>query len=155
MPVYPITIRPASQTDATVIAQFNRQLALETEGLHLDSATVEAGVRAALDDSRLARYFLAEVDGHIAGQLMHTWEWSDWRNGSIWWLQSVYVTEEFRRRGVFRALQEHLVALARSEPGVVGLRLYMEHDNTTARDTYQRLGYKAAGYEVLELMLNE
>lgn len=84
--------------------------------------------------------------------MMHTWEWSDWRNGEIWWLQSVYVLPEFRRQGVFRSLIQHLQAEAAASPNVVGLRLYVEEHNTTAQATYDRLGLKLAGYVVMEAL---
>jgi GNAT superfamily N-acetyltransferase len=86
----------------------------------------------------------------VVGQIMHTREWSDWRNGDIWWLQSVYVHADYRGQGVFRALFEHLQALARRSPDVVGLRLYVEQENDAARQVYVRLGLRPGGYDVLE-----
>lgn len=148
-----IKIRPAGPADAAVVCDFNLRLARETEGLQLDSERVLAGVSALLTDAGKGVYFLAEVEGVIAGQLMITYEWSDWRNGMIWWLQSVFVREEFRRSGVFRALFDHIVARARAESGVCGLRLYMHADNLRARQTYARLGMEQTRYEVFELAL--
>jgi GNAT superfamily N-acetyltransferase len=115
-------IRPATIEDLATIVEFNRLLALETESIELSIAVLTDGVRAALLDPHKARYFVAEADGQIFGQLMHTREWSDWRNGDIWWLQSVYVVASARRQGVFRALVEHVTQLAQSTPDVVGLR---------------------------------
>ena len=83
---------------------------------------------------------------------MHTWEWSDWRNGDVWWLQSVYVHADYRRQGVFRALKQHLESLAEADPDVVGLRLYVERDNGHAQKTYNSLGFQSAGYLVMERM---
>ena len=143
-------IRPASPDDLLTIVEFNRRLALESESITLSVELLTRGVRAALLDPQKARYFLAEVDGRIVGQIMHTREWSDWRNGDIWWLQSVYVVEEFRRRGVFRSLVEHLRAEAQASPDVVGLRLYVEKHNDRAAMTYDRLGLPEAGYVVRE-----
>ncbi len=143
-------IRPATLDDLSTIVEFNRRLALETEGIFLSVDVLSNGVRTALLDPAKARYFVMEVEGRIIGQIMHTREWSDWRNGDIWWLQSVYVHEDFRRRGVFRSLVEHLRAEAQSSPSVVGIRLYVEENNERAAVTYDRLGLPEAGYAVRE-----
>lgn len=147
-----ITIRPAQPDDWPTIVESNCRLAEESEGKRLDRATLQAGVRAVLADPNRGRYFLACADGRIVGQLMTTWEWSDWRNGRIWWLQSVYVHPDYRRRGVFRRLFEHVLRAAESDPGVVGLRLYVENGNERAQETYRSLGMSGAGYFVLERM---
>jgi ribosomal protein S18 acetylase RimI-like enzyme len=146
----PITLRRGTAADAPVIAEFNRRLAQESEGLALDADTVAAGVAAAFADPGKGLYFVAEQDGALIGQLMITTEWSDWRNGWIWWIQSVYVPEAARRQGVFRALYEHVHALALADPGVVGIRLYVEQENHRAQQTYERLGMRRTGYLVLE-----
>ena len=147
----PFFIRESVGGDWPTIVEFNRRLAEETELLRLDPAVLEAGVKAALADPAKARYFVAcQPDGQIIGQLMHTWEWSDWRNGQIWWLQSVYVLKEYRGAGVFRQLFNFLRQLAHENPGVVGLRLYVEDHNEQAQGVYNRLGMKAAGYRVFE-----
>lgn len=143
-------IRPATLEDLPTIVEFNRLLAFETESIQLSVELLTHGVRAALLDAHKARYFVAEIDGQVVGQLMHTREWSDWRNGDIWWLQSVYVVESARRQGVFRALVEHVTQLAQSTPDVVGLRLYVEEHNDRAAATYDRLGLAEAGYVVRE-----
>ncbi|MFV0444514.1 MAG: GNAT family N-acetyltransferase [Planctomycetaceae bacterium] len=147
-----IPIRPACGDDAATIVDFNCRLAWETEQKQLDREVVARGVAAVLADPRKARYFVACDGDRPVGQLMHTWEWSDWRNGDIWWLQSVYVHPDYRGRGVFRQLFEHLRQQAEVDPAVVGLRLYVEQDNTTAQEVYTRLGMSAPGYRVLELM---
>jgi ribosomal protein S18 acetylase RimI-like enzyme len=148
-----LLIRRADADDGEAIAELNRRLAAETESLALDPATIAAGVQAALADPAKARYFVAtEPTGSIVGQVMHTYEWSDWRNGWIWWLQSVYVLPEYRGRGVLRRLVTHVIELGRSDPQVVGLRLYVEEHNTTAHAVYDRLGLAAAGYHVRELL---
>ena len=146
-----MTIRQATPADTDVIADFNLRLAEETEQLRLDPETVRAGVAAVLGDSAKGLYFVADVDGTVAGQVMITYEWSDWRNGNLWWLQSVYVRQEFRCRGVFRALFRHLEQLARARRDVAGLRLYMHADNQHARRTYERLGMTYSNYEVLQM----
>jgi ribosomal protein S18 acetylase RimI-like enzyme len=146
-----ITVRPASPDDWPTIVEFNRRLAAETESLALDGPTIEAGVKAALADGTKARYFVACTDdGQIVGQLMHTFEWSDWRNGDIWWLQSVYVHPDFRSRGVFRQLFDFVTERAQADPAVVGLRLYVEDHNERAQAVYERLGLAQAGYRVME-----
>jgi ribosomal protein S18 acetylase RimI-like enzyme len=146
----PVVIRPALPADAPWLVDFNCRLAQETEHLTLDRPTVERGVAAALADSSKARYFVACVNDVPVGQIMHTWEWSDWRNGSLWWLQSVYVAPEYRGRGVFRALFEHVHRLACADPQVVGIRLYVERENAAAQQVYEKLGLQAGGYVVME-----
>jgi ribosomal protein S18 acetylase RimI-like enzyme len=126
-------------------------LARETENLHLEPDCVAQGVRAILEDQAKGLYYVAEIDGTVAGQVMITYEWSDWRNGNLWWLQSVYVKPEFRQRGVFRALFAHLQKLAQGSDGVCGLRLYMHADNQRARKSYERLGMRHTKYEVFEM----
>lgn len=143
-------IRPATLDDLPTLVEYNRRLAQETENITLSVKLLTEGVRAALLDPSKGRYFVAEVDGRVVGQLMHTREWSDWRNGDIWWLQSVYVHADHRQQGVFRQLVEHLRAEAQATPGVVGLRLYMEEHNDRAGATYDRLGIRKAGYIVRE-----
>jgi ribosomal protein S18 acetylase RimI-like enzyme len=143
-------IRDATPDDWEIIVDYNIRLAAETENKSLDRATIEAGVKAVLNDDRKGRYFVAVSDGQIIGQLMHTWEWSDWRNGDVWWLQSVYVRTDARRQGVFRSLYRHLASLAENDPKVVGLRLYVEIENERAKRTYEELGMKDAQYQVME-----
>ena len=146
----PLTVRPAMPADAAVIADFNARLAQESEGKALDGAVLAAGVAALLADPHKGRYFLAEEGGVVVGQVMLTTEWSDWRNGWIWWVQSVYVRPEARRRGAFRALYQHVYEAARADAQVVGLRLYVERDNRRAQETYERLGMGRTGYLVME-----
>lgn len=146
----PLTLRRAAPADAAVLVEYNQCLARETEGRSLDGPVVAAGVAAVLADPGRGLYFVAERDGRVVGQLMVTTEWSDWRNGWLWWIQSVYVHPEARRQGVFRALYQHVHAQARAEPGVVGLRLYVEEENLDAQQTYLRLGMDRTGYLVLE-----
>ena len=152
-------IRAAEPADAALLAHWARAMALETEHRHLDAATVEAGVAAGIADASKARYFIAMQDAPVAGRetigsaigtLMLTREWSDWRNGDWWWIQSVYVDPGHRRQGVFAALYRHVEQLARATPGVIGLRLYVERDNTRAQATYAALGMVDAGYRIFE-----
>ncbi len=146
------SIRDARTEDRPAIAEFNRCLALETEGKILDPAVLDRGVAQALSDPDRIRYWVATVDGadRLAGQAAITREWSDWRNGWIWWLQSVYIDRPFRGRGIFRALYQHIRSLGFANPEVIGLRLYVEDSNHAARLTYQSLGMKPGGYSVYE-----
>jgi ribosomal protein S18 acetylase RimI-like enzyme len=147
----PLGVRQATPADLAVVVEFNRLLALESERRALDPAALGAGVRATLADAQAwGRYFLAEEEGAVLGQLGVTYEWSDWRNGWVWWLQGVYVRPEARRRGVFRALYEHACRAARASPDVVGLRLYVDEDNRAAQRTYERLGMARTGYLIFE-----
>jgi GNAT superfamily N-acetyltransferase len=147
----PLTIRQARPADAPLIVEFNRRMALETEHKVLDQVILERGVAQALADPHKGQYFLAEDGGEVLGQTLLTAEWSDWRNGWFWWIQSVYVRPEARRRGVFRALYEHIVEQARQTPDVIGIRLYVERDNRRAQQTYQQLGMELTGYLLLEM----
>lgn len=146
----PITIRDATPADVENIVRHNAALAMETENKHLDHDTLDSGVRALLADRVKGRYFIAETAGEIAGQLMLTYEWSDWRGGWLWWIQSVYVHPEHRRAGVFRALYTNVVAMAQNEGDVRGIRLYVERGNDPAIRTYESMGMNDAGYLVME-----
>jgi GNAT superfamily N-acetyltransferase len=147
----PWTIRQGRPDDAATIVEFNRRLAMESESKALDPAVLTAGVAAALaDPTRKGPYYLAADGATIIGQLQITLEWSDWRNGWFWWIQSVYVIAEARKKGVFRSLYEHVVDLARRESDVVGIRLYVERDNHAAQKTYETLGMKQTAYLLRE-----
>lgn len=145
-----VTVRTANSVDAAVLIEFNRLMAEETEGKSLDLRILSAGVAAALADPRKGRYYVAELDGRVTGQLLITLEWSDWRNGWIWWIQSVYVRTDSRRHGVFRALYEHVERLAHDDRDVIGLRLYVDGDNRAAQESYRRLGMDQTNYIVFE-----
>lgn len=146
----PLTIRDATPADAPIIADYNNRIASETENKLLDPGLLAAGVRALLEDPSKGKYWVAELDGEIVGQIMTTYEWSDWRNGMIWWIQSVYVHADHRRAGVFRALHQHVEALANNKPDVIGLRLCVEKDNARAIATYGSLGYSKTEYRVMQ-----
>jgi GNAT superfamily N-acetyltransferase len=146
-----IRIRAARTDDAEFLAAGNVAMAWESEHKQLDPATVTHGVRAVLDDDAKGRYFIAERDGQPVGQLMVTYEWSDWRNGNFWWIQSVYVLPEARRLGVFRSLFAHLEQLAKADATVRGIRLYVERENERAQATYRYCGLEDAGYVVMEV----
>ena len=142
--------RKARLADAPVIAEFNTRLAWETEKLRLDPPTIRRGVRAVLKDATKGTYFVAEHEGAVIGQLLITHEWSDWRNGDFWWIQSVYVTAAHRQSGVFRALFAQVQKLAQTRRDVCGLRLYVEENNHRAQSTYAKLGMTRTHYEIFE-----
>jgi len=162
MTAHAFRIRPAHAADATLIADWNAAMARETEGKQLDPAIVRAGVANGIADPAKARYFVAMEDAPIAGAevlgvpvgtLMLTTEWSDWRNGDWWWIQSVFVPPEHRRKGVFSALYRYVEELAKQTPGVIGLRLYVERDNANAQRTYEALGMEDEGYRILHSVI--
>ncbi|HEM46488.1 MAG TPA: GNAT family N-acetyltransferase [Alphaproteobacteria bacterium] len=144
-----LSIRQATPEDRDRIVLFNQAMARETEGRILDREVLTRGVEAMLGDPRHGRYFVAEEEDAIVGQLAVTTEWSDWRNGDIWWIQSVYVSREHRRRGVYRQLHLHVRDMARAA-GVIGLRLYVERDNEAAQTAYASLGMHPSAYVMYE-----
>ncbi len=147
-----LSIRPAQFPDAPSLARWNVAMAHETEDRSLDVGVVMAGVRAVLEDPAKGFYLVAELAGNPVGGLMVTYEWSDWRNGAFWWIQSVYVEPGARRAGVFRRLFERVRSLAQAQ-GAVGLRLYVEVDNARAQQTYASLGMSRCAYHMFELDL--
>lgn len=146
-----IAIRPAALHDLEFLVRGNARMALETEDLALDGDRLREGVKAVLENPTRGLYLVAEIDGTPAGQMLITYEWSDWRNGVFWWIQSVYTVPELRRRGVFHALYAQAEALAKQEGNVCGLRLYVEAHNERAQATYRRCGMKETGYRLLEV----
>jgi GNAT superfamily N-acetyltransferase len=146
-----ITVRVATPADAEFLVRGNAAMALETEHLSLDLDRLRDGVHALFEQSGRGVYYVAELDGQRAGQMMITYERSDWRNGLFWWIQSVYVEPRFRSQGVFRAVYRHVEKLARTTPGVCGLRLYVENSNSQAQEIYQRLGLQRTAYQMFEV----
>jgi len=145
-----VSVRRAALADAPVIMEFNLRLAQETENKVLLPDVLRAGVTAGLTDANKGYYFVAEEDGIVLGMIMVTFEWSDWRNGWFWWIQSVYVRGDARRKGVFRRLYAHVYQCARDTSQVIGLRLYVEKHNLPAQQAYFQSGMKEAGYLVFE-----
>lgn len=146
----PIAIRPATSDDVDAVVSFNIAMAAETEGKTLDARVARRGAATGIADASRSQYFIAEIAGERAGQTMVTTEWSDWRNGFFWWIQSVYVDPRFRRRGVFRSLYQHVQTAAKQRTDVCGLRLYAHHNNAPAIETYQALGMEKTEYVLLE-----
>jgi ribosomal protein S18 acetylase RimI-like enzyme len=145
-----VRVRESAPEDLEVLIGFAAAMARETEDKELDGPTLRAGVAALLADPARGRTFVVERDGAVVASLMLTYEWSDWRNGFWWWIQSVYVTPAERRRGHYRTLHEHVRALAARERGVCGLRLYVETDNVNAQATYRTMGMHEAPYRIYE-----
>lgn len=152
MPGPTFTLRRGEMRDNVSISAYNIRLALETEGKRLDPYTVSAGVKAALEDPSKGVYYVALVGERVVGQLMITREWSDWRNGWIWWVMSVYVNEEFRKQGVFKALFAYAEREARNAEAAM-LRLYVERENAKAQSVYKALGMEMTSYGVMEKAL--
>lgn len=148
-------IRNATPADGEIIARFNSPIAAETEGRLLDPDIVGPGVARLLSDPSKGRYWVAQRNGTIIGQIMVTYEWSDWRNATIWWIQSVYIHPDSRRQGVFSALYRHVEALANTEVDVCGLRLYVVHSTQRAQKTYAALGMANPGYQVMQAILGD
>lgn len=144
-------VRDAEPADQDTIVDYNIRLAAESEDLQLDPGTVSRGVALVLGDPARGRYFLAEEGGRVVGQTMITFEWSDWRCGWFWWIQSVFVVPERRGSGVFRALLEHVMGRARERDDVCGVRLYVDLDNQAAQAVYDRTGLPRAHYEMREV----
>lgn len=145
-----ITIRPATKADFTVLVANNQAMAMETENRQLDNQILSGGVQNLLDDPNKGFYIVAEENGQVVGNLMITKEWSDWRNGDMWWFQSVFVHPEHRGKGIFKALYQHVMALAK-ENGIKELRLYVEHDNVVAQKVYAALGMAKSHYDMWEV----
>jgi ribosomal protein S18 acetylase RimI-like enzyme len=143
-------VRRANASDLDLLVAFNQAMAQETEGKMLDPAILRAGINSVLSESRRGFYLVAEAAASVVGCLMITYEWSDWRNGDWWWIQSVYVDPNYRRAGVFRTMYAEIERVARAAPGVVGLRLYVERENIRAQETYAVLGMHAAHYSMWE-----
>lgn len=145
------SVRTAVPADRDVIVDFNIRLAAESEDMHLDPETVRRGVALVLGDPGRGQYFLAEQEGRVIGQTMITLEWSDWRCGWFWWIQSVFVVPECRSSGVFRALLDHVMGRARERDDVCGVRLYVDLANHAAQAVYDRTGLPRAHYEMREV----
>jgi GNAT superfamily N-acetyltransferase len=149
-----IGVRRALPGDLSTLVEFSLALARETEGRDLDRSRLRKGTEALFDDPARGFYLVAEAqdqrEKRVVGQLMITFEWSDWRNAAFWWIQSVYVAPEWRRRGVYRRLHLAVVKEAREHPQVCGIRLYVERENVVAQAVYVRVGLTRSVYRVFE-----
>jgi GNAT superfamily N-acetyltransferase len=147
-----IRIKKALPTNWQTIANFQLLMAKETEDIDLDWDTVSKGVKAVFDNPGLGQYFIAESEGKIVASLMTTFEWSDWRNKMVWWLQSVYILPDYRRMGIFRKMYGHIQQLVLKNENVSGIRLYVDLSNANARKTYEAVGMDGEHYQVYEWM---
>lgn len=145
-------IRQAIEADAPAIVEFQLAMAWETETLQLDEPTVVKGVAAVFADQSKGTYYVAETDGKVVGSLLTTFEWSDWRNGTVLWIQSVYVRPEYRKRSIFSKLYKHIQKMVIDNPNLRGIRLYADKTNTSAHDVYEHLGMTAEHYQMYEWM---
>jgi len=148
-----LIIRPARDEDVPFIVAFSAAMAMETEARELDQARLRNGTLALLASPAHGFFMVAELsrpDRQLIGQLMITFEWSDWRNAAFWWIQSVYVDPAWRRQGVFRQMHDTVIHNARANPAVCGVRLYVERTNRVAKTVYDRVGLTSSGYEVYE-----
>jgi len=145
-----LCIRRVTSEDMNTLADFNTAMALETENRLLDKDITLKGAAALLENPAYGFYLMAEYNGEVAGSLMVTYEWSDWRNKLYWWVQSVYIKPEFRRKGIFRAMYESLTEQAKEAGNVCGLRLYVEKENKRAQTTYAELGMTPSHYLMYE-----
>ena len=146
-----ITVRSASSSDIEILATYNEAMALETEHKVLEPALIRNGVRRLLDQPAFGFYLIAEIENQPVGALMVTSEWSDWRDGLFWWVQSVYVTPEHRQRGVFRTLYRSVLERAKADSNICGIRLYVEKENLTAQQVYIRSGMEETPYRLFEV----
>ncbi len=145
-------IRQAQPSDSASIVEFQLAMAMETEQLQLDEPTVIKGVSAIFSDPSKGIYYVAETNGKVVGSLLTTFEWSDWRNGTVLWIQSVYVRPEFRKRSIFSRLYKHIQELVVSNPDLRGIRLYADKTNISAHGVYEHLGMTAEHYQMFEWM---
>lgn len=143
-------VRKAKTNDRSLIVDFQIYMAHETENTELNPETVNRGVTAVMEDPNKGQYYVAEKQGKIVGSLLTTYEWSDWRNGTVLWIQSVYVKPEFRRKGIYRKLYSHVKNLVLNNDELFGIRLYADKSNTTAHKAYQKLGMNPDHYITFE-----
>lgn len=143
-------IRKAILDDVHILTRFNSEMALETENLELDQDVLGAGIKTVIEDPGHGYYLLLELEDKVRASLLITYEWSDWRNGQFWWIQSVYVEPEFRRQGLFKKLYSKIKTEAENDPACAGLRLYVEKNNARAQQTYLDLGMQQTHYQMFE-----
>lgn len=147
-----IIYRLGTRADAEAIVSFQIAMAKETEEVDLDPVVCAAGVQAVFDRADRGQYFVAEQSGAVIASLMITYEWSDWRNGNVWWIQSVYVTPAARQQGIYAGLYAHIKNIVEQDKNLRGIRLYVDERNTRAQEVYTRLGMNGEHYRVFEWM---
>ncbi len=145
-------IREATPEDIPVIIDFQQKMAWETERVKLDPIVLGEGVKNLFQDSRTGKYYVAEEGKMVVGSLMTTYEWSEWRNGNVLWIQSVYIVESYRGRGIYKKLYEYIQQLVANSPDLKGIRLYVDKTNKAAQQVYEKLGMNGEHYQVFEWM---
>ena len=145
-------VREANFTDKETIAAFQLAMALETESLQLNLPTVLKGADAVFKDRSKGIYYVAEINGELVGSLMITFEWSDWRNGVVWWIQSVYIKPEYRRKGIYSKMYKYVKDIVMNDERIKGLRLYVDNTNIKAQKVYAKLGMDGTHYSTFEWM---
>lgn len=145
-----IEIRKAQISDLDPIVRFQVEMAWETESYKLDHNTIVKGVETVLNNNSLGIYYVAIFNNEVVGSLLTTYEWSDWRNGTVLWIQSVYIDSRFRKMGIYGKLYSHIKALVTTDETLKGIRLYVDETNTAAREVYARLGMNGEHYRVFE-----
>jgi GNAT superfamily N-acetyltransferase len=145
-------IRPAHDLDIPTLIEFQKKMGLETENVVIDDGLINEGMQNLFSDPSKGKYYVAEIDKKLAGCLMTTFEWSEWRNGNVLWIQSVYTAEEFRGKGVYKAMYAHIQGIVLNDPTLRGIRLYADKSNKSAHDVYSRLGMNGDHYTVYEWM---
>ncbi len=146
-----VNIRKATPADIEVLVGFNASMAMETEGRFLDTDTLKQGTQAVFDSPEKGYYLVAEADGEVVGSLLCMEEWSDWRGATFWWIQSVYVRPDWRRKGIYRRLHNWVYEAALAADGVCGVRLYVDKENHIAQETYMSLGMSKTNYDLYEI----
>lgn len=147
-----VLVREGNSGDIPLIIGFQKAMALETEALHLEENILQKGVEAVFADANKGRYFVAALDGKVIASLMTTYEWSDWRNGWIWWIQSVYVIPSARGKGIYKRMYNFLQEKLKESPDVRGIRLYVDKSNRSANAVYEKLGMNGEHYSLFEWM---
>ncbi|HEY5919450.1 MAG TPA: GNAT family N-acetyltransferase [Chryseolinea sp.] len=145
-----ITIQKALPNHIDILIDFQQRLAYESEGVRLDASTLREGMEAMFDDPAKGLYYIARDGNEVVGCHMITYEWSDWRNGMVWWLQSVYVKESHRKKGIFKMMYDNVISIIKKDPNLIGLRLYVGKSNERAMKVYSAMGMDGSHYTVYE-----
>ncbi len=143
-------IRKATRADIQALVDFNTAMAFETEGITLDQHIIKSGVQELFHDPTKGFYIVCEIENSVRACLMITYEWSDWRNGNFWWIQSVYVQKEYRQLGLYKLMYDHIKTTVLKSGEVAGIRLYVDDDNLIAQNVYQKLGMQKSNYQIFE-----
>lgn len=145
-------VRETTTKDIPTIIEFQQKMAWETEGVKLDPAILSEGVKNLFRDVNRGKYYVAEENGFVVGSLMTTYEWSDWRNGTVLWIQSVYIDHAWRGKGIYKKMYEHIQMIVKKSDDLKGIRLYVDRTNKPAQEVYKKLGMNGEHYQVFEWM---